>query len=245
MNQKLLTFSASFFALAAIASSASAAIVHFSQASFDSAVAGYTVQTEDFSSILADPPASSFTLSSTTPAITLSIAGGTLDPSDARAGSTALDGAFVGLAPSGSTGFGTLTLSFDKPVEAVSFLLYDLNDTTSSSPLTTISRDSVALWQISGSVGTNQSGTLTEVISKNSVNVGNDVATFFGFTDFGNPFSSIVIENTSGTVDNAAIDNVSIVIPEPSQVGLLLGVGALAWLAIRRRPGKLNTADPR
>lgn len=209
--------------------------VFYDSSSFDAAIASYTSTTEDFAGILSDPSASSFYLTGTTPPFTIEISGGTLDPSGSIAGSTAADGAFLGLVPSASTGFGTVTLTFDTPIEAISFYLYDLNDTTSTQTRTWITRDAVTLWEVAGTVGTNGSGMLTETVSGNNVSVGNNVATFFGFTDFGNAFSSLVISNTSTTIDNAAIDNITAVVPESATVGLWLAVAIMGFTALRRR----------
>jgi hypothetical protein len=209
--------------------------VFYDATSFDAEIASYTSTTEDFSGILNATSATSFDLTGTTPPFTIAISGGTLDPSGSIAGSTATDGAFLGLVPSASTGFGTVTLTFAEPIEAVSFYLYDLNDTTSTVTRTTITRDAVTLWEIVGSVGNSGTGTLTDTVSGNSISVGNNVATFFGYTDFGNAFSSIVISNISTTIDNAAIDNVTVVVPEPATVGLWLAVAIIGYTAVRRR----------
>jgi hypothetical protein len=61
------------------------------------------------------------------------------------------------------------------------------------------------------------------------------VATFFGFSNFGNPFDTIDITNSSTTVDNAAIDNITIAVPEPATAGLILAISGLALaLGVRR-----------
>ncbi|NBB80238.1 MAG: hypothetical protein GVY36_12485 [Verrucomicrobia bacterium] len=227
------------FSLSAIITASAAPVTYFDEAAFNSAVAASTTvatEIEDFSGILSEASSTSFDLDNTTPNFTISmIGGGVLDPTNSIAGSTADDGAFLAFDAPGTQGFGTVTISFDSPIQAISFLLYDLHDTTSTVPLTTISDGTSTLWRISGSVGTNLTGSLTETVSGNSVSVGNNVATFFGFSNFGNPFDTIDITNSSTTVDNAAIDNITIAVPEPATAALFVAISGLALaLGVRR-----------
>jgi hypothetical protein len=143
--------------------------------------------------------------------------------------------------PSGSAGngAGVILIEFGLQQKAVSFYLGDLHDSAASSVVTTIEvsadgSDFDEVWKVSGSLGSNNSGSLQEVYSSSSISLGGGVNTFIGLTDFINGIQAIRITNTAdGWQEQISMDTVAFTaVPEPSiftaLASLLVLVTALA-----------------